>query len=75
MQKTKEQKYWFNEEDLLKPIDWEFFTSLSPRVQDALEIYMRGKVSMGKAAEIAHLSFRDFDKIRAKARIPIYFLS
>ena len=73
VQKAKEQKYWFKEEELLKPIDWEFFESLPPRVQSALEIYMRGKVSTGKAAEIAHLSFREFDKIRAKSRIPIHF--
>ena len=73
MQKAKEEKHWFVEEDLLKPIDWEFFNTLPTRVQNALELYMRGKISIGKAAEIAHLFFREFDKIRAKARIPIHF--
>ncbi len=71
MQKIKIKKYWFKEEGLLKPIDWDFFNSLSNRVQDALELYMRGEISIGKAAEIASLPFRDFDLVRAKARIPI----
>ena len=73
MQKVKEQKYWFLEEDLIKPIDWEFFSTLLKRVQDALKLYIRGKISIGKGAEIAHLSFREFDKIRAKVRIPIHY--
>ena len=71
VQKPKTEKYWFTESDLLKPIDWEYFYSLSNRIQDALELYMRGEISIGKAAEIARLPFRDFDLIRSKARIPI----
>ncbi len=72
VQKIDTKKYWFKEEDLLKPIDWTFIFSLPKRIQDALELYMRGDVSIGKAAEIARLHFREFDDIRAKARIPIH---
>ncbi len=72
VQKTNYKKYWFEEEELLKPIDWEYFGSLSERIKDALELYMRGGISIGKAAEIARLSFIEFDRIRAKARIPIH---
>jgi len=71
VQKTNSEKYWFTEDDLLKPIDWEYLNSLSKRIQDALKLYMRGDISIGKAAEIARLPFRDFDKSRSKARIPI----
>jgi predicted HTH domain antitoxin len=63
--------YWFNQEDLIKPIDWEYIESLSKSIQDALELYMRGDISIGKASEIARLSCREMDLIRAKARIPI----
>ncbi|MHA1649138.1 MAG: hypothetical protein ACTSYB_03000 [Candidatus Helarchaeota archaeon] len=73
MQNVKEDKYWFSEDNLLKPIDWEYLNTLPNKVQDTLELYMRGKISIGKAAEVAHLSFREFDKIRAKARIPVHF--
>ncbi len=34
---------------------------------------MRGEISIGKASEIAHLSYREFDSIRSKARIPLIF--
>lgn len=71
VQNTNMKQYWFEEDNLLKPIDWEYFNSLSKRVQDALELYMRGEISIGKAAEIARLPFREFDLIRSKARIPI----
>ena len=71
IQKTKMEKYWFKETDLLKPIDWEYFNSLSKKVQDALELYMRGKISIGRATEISGLTFREFDEIRARTRIPI----
>ncbi|TFG19127.1 MAG: hypothetical protein EU529_16675 [Promethearchaeota archaeon] len=75
MQKANYKKYWFEEKDLLKPIDWEYFNSLSERVKDALELYMRGGISIGKAAEIARLPYIEFDHIRAKARIPIRILA
>lgn len=65
------EKYWFKETDLLKPIDWEYLESLSKKIQDALELYMRGKISIGRAAEISGLTFREFDEIRARTRIPI----
>jgi hypothetical protein len=48
--------YWFNQEDLIKPIDWEYIESLSKSIQDALELYMRGDISIGKASKIARLS-------------------
>jgi len=32
---------------------------------------MRGEISIGKAVEISRLTFREFELIRAKARIPI----
>jgi len=66
------KKYWFDEKNLIKPIDWEYINTLSKRVKDALELYMRGTISIGRAAEIARLPYRDFDIIRAKARIPIH---
>ncbi len=72
VQKSDLRKYWFDNEDLMKPIDWEYINSLPKVIQDALELYMRGKISIGKATEIARLSFRDFDMIRSKARIPIH---
>ena len=71
VQKTKEKKYWFKEEELIKPIDWDYLHSLSERIQDALELYMRGSISIGKAAEISRLPFREFDLLRSKARIPL----
>lgn len=72
VQKSDSKQYWFNQNDLLKPIVRDYIKSLPDAVQDALELYMRGKVSIGKASEIAHLSYREFDMIRAKARIPIH---
>ncbi len=72
VQKINMDNYWFKEEDLLKPINWEYISTLSRRIQDALELYMRGKISIGKAAEMAQLHYREFDLIRSKARIPLY---
>ncbi len=72
VQELNKKKYWFDEKNLLKPIDWEYISTLSNRVKDALELYMRGDISIGRAAEIARLSYREFDNIRAKARIPIH---
>jgi hypothetical protein len=66
------KNYWFDEQNLIKPIDWEYFNTLSKKVKDALELYMRGTISIGRAAEIARLPYREFDIIRAKARIPIH---
>jgi hypothetical protein len=72
VQKSDSKQYWFNQDNLLKPIDWEYIESLPDAVQDALELYMRGEISIGKASEMAHLTYREFDMIRAKARIPIH---
>ena len=72
VQKSDTKQYWFDQNDLLKPIDWEYLKALPDAVRDALETYMRGEISIGKASEMAHLTYREFDKIRAKARIPIH---
>jgi hypothetical protein len=71
VQELNKKKYWFDEKNLLKPIDWAYINTFS-RVQDALELYMRGDISIGRAAAIARLTYREFDRIRAKARIPIH---
>jgi len=67
----KMKKYWFSEDDLLVPIDWEYIQSLPKKVKLALELYMEGRVSIGKAAEISGLAFREFDEYRVNARVPI----
>ncbi|MBD3254234.1 MAG: hypothetical protein GF383_04035 [Candidatus Lokiarchaeota archaeon] len=72
VQKSKLNNYWFDSEDLIKPIDWEYINALPKAIQDTLELYMRGKISIGKASEIARLSYREMDLIRVKARIPIH---
>ncbi len=72
VQRSDSKQYWFDQENLLKPIDWEYIKTLSDAVQDVLELYMRGEISIGKASEIARLSYREFDDIRANARIPIH---
>ena len=72
VQEVKKKNYWFKERNLIKPIDWEYFNSLSQRVKDALELYMRGDISLGRASKIACLHFREFDEIRSRARIPIH---
>ncbi len=71
VQESETNKYWFNQKDLIKSIDWEYIKIQPKIIQDALELYMRGEISIGKAAEMARLHFREFDTIRAKARIPI----
>lgn len=63
--------YWFRDGDLLEPVDWDYVKTLPVRVRAALEAYMRGEVSIGKAAEISGLGLRRFEEIRARARIPI----
>jgi len=72
VQRRDSKQYWFDQQNLLKPIDWEYIKKLPDATQDALELYMRGEISVGKASEIAHLSYREFDDIRAKVRIPIH---
>ncbi|MBI4257629.1 MAG: hypothetical protein HY619_01615 [Thaumarchaeota archaeon] len=67
----KTRKYWFSEADLITPIDWDYVDSLPQKVKLSLELYMEGRVSIGKAAEVASLPFREFDQYRAKARIPL----
>lgn len=67
----KMKKYWFSEGDLIEPIDWKYIESLPNKVRLALELYMEGRVSIGKAAEVAGVPFREFDEHRAKARVPI----
>lgn len=69
--KLRYEKYWFKEEDLMEPLDWDFIKSLPKQVRVALQSYMRGDVSIGKAAEMSGLGFRKFDEARAKARVPI----
>ncbi|MFW9989414.1 MAG: hypothetical protein ACFFC3_12225 [Candidatus Odinarchaeota archaeon] len=73
VQEVNKKKYWFDEQNLIKPIDWEYFSTLSNRIQNSLELYMRGDISLGRAAEIARLPYREFDLIRSKARIPIHY--
>jgi len=65
-------KYWFDEGDLVEPIDWSFIASLPERPRLGLELYMEGRVSIGRAAEISGLSLRRFDEIRVKARVPMH---
>lgn len=72
VQEIRKKKFWFDEDDLIKPIDWEFLQTQPKRVQDALELYMRGEISVGKASEIAGVHYREFDTIRSQARIPIH---
>ena len=73
VQKVNSKQYWFNENDLIKPIDWDYIKSLPMIIQDTLELYMRGEISLGKASEMARVRLREFDKIRANARIPVHF--
>jgi len=67
----KTKKYWFTEDDLLVPIDWDYVNSLPNKIKLGLELYMEGRVSMGRAAEIAGLPVTEFDYMRARARIPV----
>ncbi|MFQ6135125.1 MAG: UPF0175 family protein [Nitrososphaerales archaeon] len=65
------KKYWFGEEDLLEPIEWKYIESLPQKIRLGLELYMEGRVSIGKAAEIAGLPLREFDEHRARAKVPV----
>jgi len=65
------RKYWFSEEDLLQPIDWKYIESLPEKVRLCLELYMEGRVSVGKAAEVTGLPFREFDDYRVRAKVPV----
>jgi hypothetical protein len=67
----KLKKYWFKEDDLLEPIDWKYVDSLPKRVRLGLELYMEGRVSLGKASEVAGLPVTEFDYIRGRAKIPL----
>jgi hypothetical protein len=67
----KLKKYWFREDDLLEPIDWKYVDSLPKRVRLGLELYMEGRVSLGRASEVAGLPVTEFDYIRGKAKIPL----
>lgn len=71
-QKLRQGKYWFKEKDLAEPIDWDYLDSLPDKVQVAMEVYMEGKISLGRAAEMASLSVRELDEVRGKAKIPIH---
>jgi len=67
----KLKKYWFREDDLLEPIDWKYVDSLPKRVRLGLELYMEGRVSLGKASEVAGLPVTEFDYMRGRAKIPL----
>jgi len=67
----KLKKYWFREDDLLEPIDWKYVDSLPKRVRLGLELYMEGRVSLGKASEVAGLPVTEFDYLRGRAKIPL----
>jgi len=72
IKRLRKGKYWFDEGDLVEPIDWNFVGSLPEKVRLGLELYMEGRVSVGRAAEVSGLSLREFDEIRAKARVPVH---
>jgi len=65
-------KYWFDEDDFVEPIDCAFVASLPDDTRLGLELYMEGRVSIGKAAEVSGLSLRKFDELRARARVPMH---
>jgi len=67
----KAKRYWFTEDDLLVPIDWDYVNSLPNSIRLGLKLYMEGRVSIGRAAEIAGLPVTEFDYIRAEAKIPV----
>lgn len=67
----KLRKYWFTEADLFEPLDWKYIESLSGKVRLGLELYMEGRVSIGKAAEVSGLPVTEFDYLRAKAKVPV----
>ncbi|KPV62418.1 MAG: hypothetical protein AOA65_1869 [Candidatus Bathyarchaeota archaeon BA1] len=67
----KMKRYWLNEDDPLEPIDWKYFDSLPKKIKLGLELYMEGRVSLGKAAEVAGLPVTEFDYIRGRTKIPL----
>ena len=72
IERLRKGKYWFDENDLVEPIDWAFMASLSADARLGLELYMEGRVSIGRVAEISGLSLRKFDELRARARVPMH---
>lgn len=56
---------------MLEPIDWKYADSLPKKIRLGLELYMEGRVSLAKAAEVAELPVTEFDYIRGKAKIPL----
>jgi len=72
IERLRKGKYWFNENDFVEPIDWVFVASLPDDTRLGLELYMEGRVSIGKAAEVSGLSLRKFDELRARARVPMH---
>lgn len=70
-QQLKAKRYWFKEEDLIKPLDKRYIESLPPKIKLGLEIYMEGRASLGKVAEISGMTTGEFDYVRAKARVPL----
>lgn len=45
--------------------------SLPNRTKLGLELYMEGRVSLGKAAEVAGLPVTEFDYVRGRAKVPL----
>jgi hypothetical protein len=72
IERLRKGKYWFNEDDLVEPIDWAFVASLPVDTRLGLELYMEGRVSIGRAAEVSGMSLRKFDELRARARVPMH---
>lgn len=72
IERLRKGKYWFSEDDLVEPIDWVFVASLEAGPRLGLELYMEGRVSIGRAAEISGLSLRKFDELRARAKVPMH---
>lgn len=72
IERLRKGKYWFNEDDLIEPIDWAFIASLPAGPRLGLELYMEGRVSIGRAAEISGLPLRQFDELRARANVPMH---
>jgi len=67
----KLKKYWFTEADLLEALDWKYIESLNGKTRLGLELYMEGRVSIGRAAEIAGMAVTEFDYVRAGAKVPV----
>ena len=67
----KLKKYWFTEADLMEPVDWKYIETLSGKVRLGLELYMEGRVSIGKAAEVSGLPVTEFDYLSAGVKVPV----